>query len=98
MVLYVIGVPFGVFLSLLRKNNVSRRDQLPLEEQETLDSWLGSIYLLYKKEFRSYFEIFFLMRRMLIAFSLSFIFVISDDSSLLHIVALPVLPACLQAV
>ncbi|KAL9983638.1 hypothetical protein ACROYT_G005841 [Oculina patagonica] len=73
LVLFVIGVPFGVFLPLLRMNNVATRDQLPPQEQETLDSWLGSIYLPYKKEFRSYFEIFFLVRRMLIAFSLSFI-------------------------
>jgi len=73
LVVYVIGVPFGVFLPLLRRNIVATRDQLPPQEQETLDSWLGSIYLPYKKEFRSYFEIFFLMRRMLIAFSLSFI-------------------------
>ena len=73
MVLYVIGVPFGVFLPLLRKHHVATRNQLPPQEQETLDSWLGSIYLPYKKEFRSYFEICFLMRRMLVAFSLSFI-------------------------
>ena len=73
LVLYVIGVPFGVFLPLLRINNVARRDQLPTQKQESLDSWLGSIYLPYKKEFRSYFEIIFLVRRMLIAFSLSFI-------------------------
>ena len=73
MVLYVIGVPFGVFLPLLRKHHVTTRDQLPPQEQESLDSWLGSIYLPYKKEFRSYFEICFLMRRMLIAFSLSLI-------------------------
>ena len=73
MVVYVIGVPFGVFLPLLRKHHVAARDQLPPPEQETLDSWLGSIYLPYKKDFRSYFEICFLMRRMLIAFSLSLI-------------------------
>ena len=73
LVLYVIGVPLGVFLPLLRINNVAKRDELPPQEQETLDSWLGSIYLPYKKEFRCYFEIIFLARRMLIAFSLSFI-------------------------
>ena len=72
LVVYVIGVPFGVFLPLLRIN-VTKRDQLTSQEQETLDSWLGSIYLPYKKKCRSYFEILFLLRRMLIAFSLSFI-------------------------
>ena len=73
MVLYVTGVPFGVFLPLLRKNNVVKRDELSPQEQETLNSWLGSIYLPYKKEFCSYFEILLLVRRMLIAFSLSLI-------------------------
>ena len=73
LVLYVIGVPFGVFVPLLRKNISATTDQLPAQDQEALDSWLGSIYLPYKKEFRSYFEICFLMRRMLVAFSLSFI-------------------------
>ena len=72
LVLYVIGVPFGVFLPLLLRK-ASNREKLRVEEQETLDSWLGSIYLPYKKKFRSYFEVLFLMRRMLIAFSLSFI-------------------------
>ena len=73
LVVYVIGVPFGVFLPLLRRYNVATKDELPPQEQEALDSWLGSIYLPYKREFRSYFEICFLMRRMLVAFSLSFI-------------------------
>ena len=72
LVLYVIGVPFGVFLPLLLRK-ASNRENLAVEDQETLDSWLGSIYLPYKKKFRSYFEVLFLMRRMLIAFSLSFI-------------------------
>ena len=72
LVLYVGGIPFGVFLPLLLKY-ARTRDELARGERETLDSWLGSIYLPYKKGFRSYFEILFLMRRMLIAFSLSFI-------------------------
>ena len=72
LVLYVIGVPFGVFLPLLLRK-ARNRENLAVEDQETLDSWLGSIYLPYKKKFRSYFEVLFLMRRMLIAFSLSFI-------------------------
>ena len=73
LVIYVFGVPFGVLLPLLRKHNVARRDQLLPEERETLDSWLGSLYLPYKKEFRSYFQIFLIVRRMLMAFALSFI-------------------------
>ena len=71
--LYVIGVPFGLFLPLLHFNKVARRHEMPQQDQESLDSWLGSIYLPYKEEFRSYFEIIFLLRRMLIAFALSLI-------------------------
>ena len=73
LVFYVIGVPFGVFLPLLRHNKVGSRHELPQQDQESLDSWLGSIYLPYKKDFRSSFEIIFLLRRMLIAFALSLI-------------------------
>ena len=73
LVMYVFGVPFGVLLPLLRKHNVARRDELPPEERKTLDSWLGSLYLPYKKEFRSYFQIFLILRSMLMAFALSFI-------------------------
>ena len=71
--LYVIGVPFGLFLPLLHFNKVARRHEMPQQDQESLDSWLGSIYLTYKEEFRSYFEIIFLLRRMLIAFALPLI-------------------------
>ena len=71
--LYVIGVPFGLFLPLLHFNKVARRHEMPQQDQESLDSWLGSIYLPYKEEFRPYFEIIFLLRRMLIAFALSLI-------------------------
>ena len=71
--LYVIGVPFGLFLPLLHFNKVARRHEMPQQDQESLDSWLGSIYLPYREEFRPYFEIIFLLRRMLIAFALSLI-------------------------
>jgi len=73
LVMYVFGVPFGVLLPLLRKHKVARRDELLPEERETLDSWLGSLYLPYKKEFRSYFQILLILRSMLMAFALSFI-------------------------
>ena len=75
LIFYVLGVPFGVFLPLLWIN-IRTRDGpeiLDRDEQETVGSWLGSIYLPYKKTFQPYFEILFLVRRMLIAFSLSFI-------------------------
>jgi len=69
LVMYVLGVPFEVFLPLL-PINVAKRDQLALHEQETLDSWLGSIYLPYKKQLCSYFE---LLPLVMIAFLLSFV-------------------------
>ena len=72
LAIYVLGVPFVVFLPLLRYK-AAKRDQLPEQDQETLDTWLGSIYLPYKNEFRSYFEILFILRSMLIGFSVSFI-------------------------
>ena len=72
LILYVCGIPLGVFLPLLCKY-VRTRDRLSPREQEMLDLWLGSIYLPYKKYFHSYFEVLYLIRRMLIAFSLSFI-------------------------
>lgn len=72
LAIYVLGVPFVVFLPLLI-HKAAKRDQLPPQDQETLDTWLGSIYLPYKNEFRSYFEILFILRRMLIGFSVSFI-------------------------
>ena len=72
LAIYVLGVPFVVFLPLL-VHKAAKRDQLPPQDQETLDTWLGSIYLPYKNEFRSYFEILFILRRMLIGFSVSFI-------------------------
>ena len=65
LAIYVLGVPFVVFLPLL-----IYRDQLPQQDQET---WLGSIYLPYKNEFRSYFEVLLILRSLLIGFSVSFI-------------------------
>jgi len=73
MVLYMTEVPFRVFLPLLRRNIVATRDKLPPQVQEALDILRGSLYLPYKKEFRSCFEILLLVRRMLVAFSLSLI-------------------------
>ena len=72
LTLYVCGVPLGVFLPLLWIY-VRKREELAEEEQTVLDSWLGSIYLPYKKDFHAYFEILYLIRRMLIAFSISLI-------------------------
>lgn len=72
LVVYVLGVPLALFLPLLIRF-ASKRDGLDAEHKNMLDAWLGSIYIPYKKEFRSYFEVLFLLRRMLIAFCLSLI-------------------------
>ncbi|XP_068731851.1 putative leucine-rich repeat-containing protein DDB_G0281931 [Montipora capricornis] len=72
LIIYVIGVPFGLFLPLLVVY-VRNRENLDVEEQQAVDNVLGSIFLPYKEQFRSYFEIFFLLKRMLLAFFLSFI-------------------------
>ena len=75
--IYVLGVPLGVFLPLLVKF-VAKRDQKDPADQENMDAWLGSIYLPYKRDFHTSFEVLFLFRRMLIAFSLSFIAKVSS--------------------
>ena len=72
LIIYVIGVPFGLFLPLLVVY-VRNRENLDVEEQQAVDNVLGSIFLPYKEQFRSYFEILFLLKRMLLAFFLSFI-------------------------
>lgn len=68
-ILYVAGIPLALFLLLLK----CYVPKTPDERQIAVDCWLGSIYLPYKKKFRSYFEVVFLVRRFLIASFLSFI-------------------------
>ncbi|XP_028414855.1 putative leucine-rich repeat-containing protein DDB_G0281931 [Dendronephthya gigantea] len=74
---YILGVPFILFLPLLicafwNKGNGVNRDGAGGEGNER-DFWMGSLYLAYKEEFRSYIEIFFLLRRAVFAAILSFI-------------------------
>lgn len=49
------------------------------EDQEKLDAWLGPVYLPYKPKYQHFFEIFMLLRRLLLAIALS---MISSSSSL----------------
>ena len=49
------------------------------EDREKLDAWLGPVYLPYKPKYQHFFEIFMLLRRLLLAIALS---MISSSSSL----------------
>ncbi|XP_028414669.1 putative leucine-rich repeat-containing protein DDB_G0281931 [Dendronephthya gigantea] len=74
---YILGVPFILFLPLLicafwNKGNGVNREGAGGERNER-DFWMGFLYLAYKEEFRSYIEIFFLLRRAVFAAILSFI-------------------------
>ena len=73
LAVYVLGVPFLIFLPLLFTN----RTQIHRTEEQDLDSWLGSLYSSYKAPYRWYFEMIVLVRRLFLAFALSFI----DSSS-----------------
>ena len=72
LVLYVLGIPFLIFLPLLL---IYKKRILGCENARDtdLDSWLGSIYSSYKLPYRSYFEIAVLLRRLFLAFALSFL-------------------------
>lgn len=80
--LYVIGIPFGIFGPLLTKysklcKELEKTDNDPplqlREKQAVMDMWLGSIYLPYREAVRSKFEIFALLRKFMIACTISFI-------------------------
>ena len=49
------------------------------EDRQKLDAWLGPVYLPYKPKYQPFFEIFMLLRRLLLATVLS---MISSSSSL----------------
>ena len=49
------------------------------EDRKKLDAWLGPVYLPYKPKYQHFFEIFMLLRRLLLAIALS---MISSSSSL----------------
>ena len=69
LVVFVIGVPFGVFAPLLYKNLTKHGE--PIVEET--DSWLGPLYQTYKLKYRRYFPLVFLARRLLLARFLSLI-------------------------
>lgn len=70
---YVMGVPLCVFLPLLlRFVRKTKRESLSKADQEVLDKWLGSIYLPYKEKYRSFWEVYALLRQLLIAFIIGY--------------------------
>ena len=70
-VFYLVGFPLLlVFLMLVL---FRKRDTMSPEDQEKLDAWLGPVYLPYKPEYQRFFEIFMLLRRLLLAIALSMI-------------------------
>ena len=71
VVFYVIGFP--VIVSSLMIRFFPKRSSMTPEDREKLDAWLGQVYLPYKPQYQSYFEIFMLFRRVILATALSMI-------------------------
>lgn len=68
---YVIGFPLILFV--LMAFFFRKRPSMSIEEQEDIDSWLGSLYLPYKPKYQLYFEMLLVVRRLFLAFALSFL-------------------------
>ena len=76
-VFYVTGFPL-VVISLMIYFFPKRSFMRP-EDRKRLDVWLGPVYLSYKPKCQSYFEVFMLLRRLILAIALS---MISSSSTL----------------
>ena len=74
---YLIGFP--LLLIYLMFAFFRKREIMSPEDREKLDAWLGPVYLPYKPKYQHFFEIFMLLRRLLLAIALS---MISPSSSL----------------
>jgi len=77
VVFYLIGFP--LLLVYLMVVFFQKRDIMSPEDRQKLDAWLGPAYLPYKPKYQHFFEIFMLLRRLLLAIALS---MISSSSSL----------------
>ena len=71
VVFYVIGFPLllisFMFVFFRKRNTMSP------EDRQKLDAWLGPVYLPYKPKYQRYFEVFMLLRRLILAMALSVI-------------------------
>lgn len=74
---YLIGFP--LLLIYLMFAFFRKREIMSPEDREKLNAWLGPVYLPYKPKYQHFFEIFMLLRRLLLAIALS---MISSSSSL----------------
>ena len=77
VVFYLIGFP--LLLIYLMFVFFRKREFITPEDRLKLDAWLGPVYLPYKPKYQHFFEIFMLLRRLLLAIALS---MISSSSSL----------------
>ena len=77
VVFYLIGFP--LLLICLMFVFFRKRQNMTSEDRQKLDAWLGPVYLPYKQKYQHFFEIFMLLRRLLLAIALS---MISSSSSL----------------
>ena len=72
LVLYVISVPYFIFLPVLLSNRKIIGDDNTAKHQN-LEKWLGPLYASYNKSCRWFYEILVLTRRLALAFILSFL-------------------------
>jgi hypothetical protein len=71
---YIVGVPLFVFLPLLLHYvRANKRSVLTKHEKDFMDKWLGSIYLPYREKYRSFCEVYALLRKLLLAFMIGYI-------------------------
>ena len=71
VLVYVVGFPVIVIALMIRF--FPKRSSMSTEDRKKLDVWLGPIYLPYKPKYQAYFEIFMLLRRLILAIALSMI-------------------------
>ena len=71
IVVFVIGFP-SMAISLML-HFYPRRSSMSPEDRKKLDVWPGPIYLPYKPKYQAFFEVVMLLRRLILAISLSMI-------------------------
>ncbi|XP_078352237.1 uncharacterized protein LOC144636906 [Oculina patagonica] len=71
VVFYVVGFP--LLLISLMFVFFRKRNKMSPEDRQKLDALLGPVYLPYKPNYQRYFEVFMLLRRLILAIALSMI-------------------------